>query len=226
MFTVFFSVLDKIYKYKKYKTQPKDEQDTLKEYFSNADCMIDVSGLALSSQMGFKKSLLYLLGITAAKNYNIPVFIFPQSMGPFNYNKAYQRLIIKAFMKQAIAYPQAIYVRENEGLEYIKQFNKKAKLSHDLVLQYKHEIDENMIFKQGMMTRNRFPDIPENSVAIIPNEKTLVHGNKQETIFLLRDIISELLRNDLNVFLLSHSAEDMAICNEIKIFFAENEKVS
>ncbi|QAR34192.1 polysaccharide pyruvyl transferase family protein [Geovibrio thiophilus] len=220
----FFRLLNKIRNYGKFKTQYKDAAAQLKEYFANADCLIDISGLALSSQMGFRKSVFYLLGIAAAKNYNVPVYIFPQSFGPFNYPKTYQRLFINFLMKKFLSYPKAVFAREKEGLNSIQKFCKNVRLSPDLVLQNKHEIDKSIIFKQGI-SEKQLPDIPQNSAAIVPNEKTFIHGNGGKTLLLLNEITKELLKNNLNVFLIPHSTEDLSICEKVKSGFSNDNRV-
>jgi len=60
------------------------------EIFKNADAIIDISGYALSPQWGWFLSVNYLLNITVAKKYSIPYYIFPQSIGPFNYSLKYK----------------------------------------------------------------------------------------------------------------------------------------
>jgi colanic acid/amylovoran biosynthesis protein len=221
----FLNLLNRGYNYKNYKKRFTDDEIKLKEYFANADCLIDISGLALSSQMGFKKSFYYLLGIAVAKKYKVPVFIFPQSFGPFNYPKIYQSLFIQLLMKKLLNYPKAIFAREKEGLMRIQKFCKSVRLSYDLVLQNKHEIDKSIIFKYEMTSTIQFLDIPQNSVAIIPNEKTFIHGNREKTLFLLNEITQELLKNNMSVYLIPHSSEDLAVCEKVKGSFEDNSRV-
>jgi len=105
------------------------------EIFKNADAIIDISGYALSSQWGWFPSVNYLLNIIVAKKYSIPYYIFPQSIGPFNYSLKY-KVFLYPLMKLYLKYPKKIFVREKDGIKWIYKFTRKnVEKKYDIVLQ-------------------------------------------------------------------------------------------
>ena len=100
----------------------------------NADFFIDVSGYALSSQWESLRSFNYILNIMIAKKYSIPYYIFPQSLGPFNYPSKHKILLFPLF-KMYLKYPSKIFSRENAGVTYLHKFTKKnVETNCDIVL--------------------------------------------------------------------------------------------
>lgn len=190
---------------------------------SNAVCFIDVSGYALGSNWGSKKSLRYLFRIALAKRFNVPIILFPQSFGPFTYND----LLGSVFMllaKYYLPYVKIIMARENEGYKMLMETFKLKNVikTDDMVLQNRG-IDINNIYKQ-------VPDfskisIMKNSVAIIPNTKNNVYGDKSEILEIYCNTINELTNCNKNVYLIFHSAQDFDLCKEIKSHYCDNSNV-
>lgn len=198
----------------------------IEQILNNADFMIDVSGYALSSQRGFQASLSYIYNIMIAEKYNIPVVLFPQSFGPFNYTNK-ERKIIMPLIEEYLQYPNVVFAREKEGVEYLKEFNlNNVKHSYDIVLQGKNDFELSNIFKSHAINKQKLETyIGPNSVAIVPNEKIMQHGREQELYDIYKLMINKLLENDKKVYLIRHSFEDLAICKKIKSKFSDNENV-
>ena len=57
----------------------------LKHVMDKIDCIIDVSGYCLTSKWGLAEHRDYYDNFELAEKYNIPIVLFPQSFGPFDY---------------------------------------------------------------------------------------------------------------------------------------------
>lgn len=189
------------------------------------DIIIDISGYALSSIWGNRITFNYLYLIIAAKHHNIPVYLMPQSFGPFNYTGFYG-IIINYLIKKYMPYPKIIYARENEGFNsLINKYNlKNVRKSFDLVLQNKHYELKN-IYKKLPSLKPILIEKNKDNIAIIPNMRNFEHGNKNEIINLYKEIINQLLSNKKIIYLIRHSKEDIEACKSIKKLFEENNNV-
>lgn len=193
-----------------------------KNLLNETKFMIDISGYQLSSDWGWAVSVRYLLQIKCFALKGIPVYLFPQSFGPFLYRPIFQ-FILDRFIKKYMSYPKAVYAREKEGFEFLTKYNlKNVRISPDLVLLNK-EIDEDNIFKTKFLTEP-ITVLPE-SIAVLPNMRLLVHGDKESIINIYKELIQYLLENKLNVYILRHSHEDLEMCNLIKDEFKSNDNV-
>ena len=211
------SPLDKLFN-SKYKRL----ENRVKEAIKNADFFVDISGYALSSQLGWCTSLDYLLKIIIAKKYSIPYYIFPQSIGPFDYPLKY-KIFLYPLLKLYLKYPDRIFIREKEGLMWVRKFTKKnVEKSYDIVLQSK-EFNLTNIYNKGV----RFKDmkIESNSVGIIPKLNVIERANPDEIYSVYGSLINRLIDAQKTVYILRHSYEDLEVCERIKIFFPDNESV-
>jgi len=183
------------------------------DIYNNAEIIFDISGYGLSSQLGVKSSLVYLLKIKLAKKFKSSLYIMPQSFGPFNYKKGIE-IIMDFLIKRYMKYPSVVFARENEGYELLlNKYNlTNLKKSFDLVLLNK-ELDLTKIYKKV----DCYDDLYDmKDVAIIPNKRNFKYKT-QTDIFIMYDIIIRIITNkDKKVFLISHSIEDYEICKMIK----------
>ncbi|MFP7334851.1 polysaccharide pyruvyl transferase family protein [Shouchella clausii] len=199
------------------------KQTHLREKLKKTILIFDISGFALSSQRGFKPSVQYLLNIHIAKKFNIPMYLMPQSFGPFNYSML-ESFVIKSMMKKLLRYP-IVFAREEAGLAEVKDYNKNVKRSYDLVLQSSKEYDLEKIYHK--IPNEKPLNIDEETVAIVPNMKLYEQGESPELLEqIYRAIIVKLLELEKKVLLLSHSTEDMKICKSIKNLFPDNKLVN
>ena len=197
-------------------------KDNIKEIIKGTEFFIDISGYALSSQWGWFGSINYLLNITIAKNYSIPYYIFPQSIGPFDYPLKY-KIFLYPLLKLYLKYPKKIFPREKEGLECVYKFRRKnVEKKYDIVLQNQGFNLAN-IFNKKVNLKNM--KIENNSIGIIPNSRVVERVNSEEIYSIYKLIIKKLINAKKSVYILRHSYEDLVICEKIKKFFSNNKNV-
>ena len=195
-----------------------------KNIFENAVLLLDISGFALGSKWPDHTNKGYIRRIRLAKHFKIPVYLMPQSFGPFDFKGKNSKKIAK-FLNKTLPYPKLIMARENEGAEFLKQkfCLKNVIKTPDLVLQNR-ELELRNIYREIPLGKEI--NIPERSVAIIPNWKNNVFGNEGKILELYSSIIELLVSKDYNVRLIYHALEDLKICNQIKdTCFSDCEKV-
>jgi len=197
-------------------------KDNIKEIINSTNFFIDVSGYALSSQWGWLTSVNYLLDIMIAKKYSIPYYIFPQSIGPFDYPLKY-KIFLYPLLRLYLKYPEKIFPREKEGLECIYKFRRKnVEKKYDIVLQ-NQGFNLTNIFKKKVNLKNI--KIEDNSIGIIPNSRVVERVNSEEIYSIYELIIKKLINAKKMVYILRHSHEDLIICEKIKEFFSDNKNV-
>ena len=200
----------------------KKEIRKLKNMLDGTDMMIDISGYALSSVWKFRRPFTTLALMSACKNCNCRYFVMPQSIGPFNY-KGIEKLMFNLGAKKSFKDAEVVYVREQDGFETLKKYKlKNVKKAYDLVLANTH-INKEYIFNE--IPELKVPVIESSSVGIIPNMKNFKYGNKKEVLVCYTHIIDKLLENNKKIYLLTHSAEDMEACLNIKENYSENNSV-
>lgn len=192
------------------------------EIIKNCDAIIDISGFALSSQWGLKASTNYLNFIETANKYNIPVFLMPQSFGPFDYGNETNKMIQR--IKSVLSVCRVIYAREQEGYNFLKNLGlTNVKYSCDMVLQ-NTGIESNRIFINRIEhTEISLPTV--GNVAIIPNMRNFDHGNKERLMEVYSHLVDKLLSLQKEVYLISHSKEDYEACVLIKNMFSDVDRV-
>lgn len=179
----------------------------------SVDAFIDISGYALSSQRGVSRSVSFLNQIRVAKNLNIPYFIMPQSIGPFDYGD-YQKKMDK-LLKRYLSYPIKIFPREEEGYKLLKEDYdlKNVEQSYDLVLQNKGIILDNVI---NSKYHKIIPKLESSgNVAIVPNERNFAYGSQERYKELYCHLIQRLQYHKKTVYLVRHSQEDLDVCHMI-----------
>lgn len=200
------------------------EQETqMWEQISEADLVVDVSGFCLSSQFSKMKALDYLSNIYIFKRIGIPVVLFPQSFGPFDF-KGVGAGFIKKQITRLLQYPVMVFAREQDGLEQLKgvDVSQNVHRSLDTVLLTRQLSFDNIFNTQpGKSTIQ----IKPGSVAIVPNQKVFVKNQGNALINSYQTMINHLLQNGKNVYLLRHSFEDKDIVLQLKSLFAEEARV-
>lgn len=194
-----------------------------KSIFENAAMLLDISGFSLGSKWPDAANKDYIRRLRLAKHFKIPVYLMPQSFGPFDYEGKNAKKINK-WIKKYLSTAKLVMAREYEGAQLLRDNYCLGNVikTPDLVLQNK-EIDLNNIYKQIPRKKNV---VLEHSVAIIPNFKNRVFGDEKKLLELYDSIISLLLEKDYNVYFIYHAIEDLAICKQIKeTFFPNCERV-
>ncbi|MBQ7098566.1 MAG: polysaccharide pyruvyl transferase family protein [Oscillospiraceae bacterium] len=190
--------------------------------YRHTDLFVDISGYALGSNWDAKVCNDYLDAIEHALAYGIPVYLMPQSFGPFDYQDEAGKAIDKRTRR---LFPQVkhIFAREQEGYDaLISRYGlSNVTLTHDMVLASKIEdyspaLREKPVFE--------LPTIPENSMGLIPNVRVGDSGvNDPLTVYTAA--VRAALEQGLNVFITYHSSQDRELCGAIKAAFADEEKV-
>lgn len=191
--------------------------------FKETDIFIDISGFALSSKFTRNNTLNYLSHLSIAKKYDKPIYLLPQSFGPFDYKKTEKPILIY-LIKKYLKYATKIYTRESDGYNHLSKLKlKNIEKSLDTVLQKNDDYDLSNIYKKEK--KLNILTIKPNSVGIIPNQKTLNNQNRSHIYSVYKESILELLKNKKTVYLLRHSTEDLSIIEKIYENFKENENV-
>lgn len=187
-----------------------------------ANFIIDLSGYALSSQWGRTGWIKYLLNLIIAKKYSVPYYIFPQSIGPFDYPMKY-KIFLYPLLNWYLKYPEKIFVREMEGFRDLLRFTKgNIEKSYDIVLQHDWCNLFN-IFNKNVKLKTI--DIKPNSVGIIPNVRVIERADPNEIYLMYHSIIKNLIDAKKIIYILWHSQKDLIICKKIKNLFPENKSV-
>ncbi|MBQ6827971.1 MAG: polysaccharide pyruvyl transferase family protein [Thermoguttaceae bacterium] len=198
-----------------------------REIFENAAAWVDVSGYALGSNWKPAIVRAYILRVYLAKRFGIPMYLMPQSFGPFDFKSwGWRGRVVDAALKRLLKYPRKVMAREREGFELLtRKYGLKNNLvkTLDLVLLSKG-FDPNNVYRVAPPVFDA--EIAPGSVAIVPNGKNNKYGRKEEIYALYYRIIDELLAAGKRVYFVYHAAEDLTICNEIKAErYADNPNV-
>lgn len=197
-----------------------DEQEKWKkqmeEIYNNTYFIVNAGGFALGAPIGRGKSatsMAFLMGIMAADNLGIPIYLLPQSFGPFNYLPGHKQLVLY-FMKKYLHKARLIFAREIEGYKLLKPYKKDGLiLCKDIVITNK-DIKEQNIYKNPSNSVKKIKIKGENPIAVIPNMMCFENTNRDEFIKIYRKIIAHLQEKN-EVYLLRHSKEDIEACELI-----------
>ena len=195
------------------------EADTI---YRNTDLFIDISGYALGSNWDPKVCNDYLDCIEHAMAYNIPVYLMPQSFGPFDYTTDAGRAI-DARTRRLFPRAARIFAREQEGFDgLVSRYGlTNVSLTRDLVLASRIEDYSAALREQPVFD---LPGIPENSMALIPNVKVGDTG-VNDPLAAYAAAVRYGLDRGLHVYITYHSAQDRQLCADIKAAFSSNDRV-
>lgn len=205
------------------KIRNRNEYFETVEIYKNSDLMIDISGYAIGSNWSKKICSDYLDNLEYARAFGIPVYLMPQSFGPFDFvdedGKATDKRIADLFPGIKL-----ICAREVEGFESLKDRYKLSNvvLQPDIVLNNK-VIDYSLVFKNA--PEINIPDIRDNSVCIIPNSKTFEFCGNNKILDIYTSVIKQFLGKGISVYILYHSTYDRDICLKLKNIFLEEANV-
>lgn len=192
------------------------------EIYMHCDAMVDVSGYALGSTWSDATCNRYLDHLEFALAFDIPVYLMPQSFGPFNFGE--DRQTVNTRIQKLLPTAKIIYAREQEGYNALVNTYglKNVRLAHDLVLS-NAGIDIANVFNSAPVLN--LPEIKPNSVAVIPNSMNASVRSQDTVMDLYITAIKALLSHGKTVYLLSHSAMDSSLCSLLKNAFVSNEAV-
>ncbi len=196
----------------------------IKKLFPDLTAIFDVSGFNLGDKWSVDIHKRYFNNIKLAKKYSIPMYLMPQSFGPFCYSD--DKKYLMEDMQKLLPYPKVIFAREKEGKRLLEEtFGlQNVILSTDLVLQNSSLQLDSVFYK---MPELNLPIITEkHNVGIIPNKQCFNFEDRENILGIYERIIDMLLSNGKNIYIFRHSSEDLEFCNMIKEGFPENDKVT
>lgn len=204
----------------------------VRDHFGEMDMMIDVSGFNIGKQWSKGTHRIFMNRIELAKRNNIPVYLMPQSFGPFDYDANMKSM--KTRMEELLPYPKLIFAREKEGYnDLIKTFDlHNVVLSTDLVLQ-NTGIDWRNVFTSEPVinvpafdsygdiggVRSLNEDVGSDYlkvVGVVPNKQCFNHGDMNWNLKIYQAVIDQLLSDGYRVVIFRHSREDLEIGKIIK----------
>lgn len=190
--------------------------------YRNTDFIVDISGYALGSNWNDKICNDYLDILEFAQGFGVPVYLMPQSFGPFDFGE--DRQALNARIQKLLPTAKMIFAREQEGYDALVNTYglKNVRLANDLVL-CNSGIDLTNVFTSVPVLD--LPEIKPNSVAVIPNSMNTSVGNQDSVLEQYTNAIHALLAREKTVYLLSHSTIDSALCSRLKEPFSSNENV-
>ena len=190
--------------------------------YRNCDLMIDISGYALGSNWSKRNNERYLNHLEFAKAFGIPVYLMPQSFGPFDFGEAHPGIHERC--RELLPTCRVILAREQEGYGALVDTYglTNVQLAPDLVLNNKG-IDLSHVFKKVPVYE--LPEIRHGSIAVIPNGRNLSVGDETAVMELYVAAIRKGLEQGKNVYLLHHATSDAEICVKLKAAFAEEAEV-
>ncbi len=184
------------------------------ELFQNAAAMLDISGYRLGSNWGISSVKGYLQKIELARHFGIPVYLMPQSFGPFDFH-GFKSWGLMTRIRKTLSYPKIIMAREEQGFRLLKEHFglENLLLTPDLVLQAPEIRPENIFVSPKPPSPITVND---GAVAIIPNRRNTEYGRPGEILELYRQVISRLRGYGKTVCLLAHATEDRDLCRDLK----------
>lgn len=188
------------------KSISQDEKE-IKRLFAEASALFDISGYGLSAHnQPLLWSVAYLLPFRLARKSGVPVWLLPQSFGPFNF-KGVKKLLFKIWGQSLLNYPELAFAREPEGLKDLQAVRKKTcLLSPDIVLQ----TDLNVELQSG------------DEVIVIPNRQLFNFSEPDKVVRFFSDIIQRFLEKELVVRIVRHSRDDEELCRSISSLISHN----
>lgn len=190
--------------------------------YKNCDAMIDISGYALGSNWTAQNNNRYLDHLEFAHAFGIPVYLMPQSFGPFDFGPEHPGIDERC--RKLLPGARAILAREQDGYDALVNHYglTNVRLAPDLVLNNKG-IDLANVYAEPPVFS--LPEIAENSIGIVPNGRTISTGDEETVLGLYKTIIADLLKTGRSIYLLSHATADSKLCGNIKSLFPEEARV-
>ena len=190
--------------------------------YRSTDLFVDISGYALGSSWSDKVNNDYLDAIEHALAYQIPVYLMPQSFGPFAYRNE-SGMAIDQRIRRLFPKVDHIFAREQEGYDaLVSRYGlSNVTLTKDMVLASKIE-DYSSALRHK--TPVALPVISENSVCVIPSfkiENTTTHTIRE----VYEPVIADCLDMGLTVYISYHSSLDLDLCRDLKAAFADDDRV-
>lgn len=190
--------------------------------YRNCDALVDISGYALGSNWSDKVCNDFLDVLEFAQGFGIPIYLMPQSFGPFEFPPERQNIADR--IRRILPGVKVIFAREQEGYDaLVDTFGlKNVRLAKDLVLTGR-EIDPELVFARKPVLD--VPEIVADAAAVIPNSMNIAMSGQEAVLTIYADAIRRMLELGKTVYILSHSAMDAQLCRSLKECFAADSRV-
>lgn len=211
--------LQRKFKFRLVKYDIMDPDSFIYRLIPQISAIIDVGGYALSSNWNSE----YVVQIYSIAELNdIPLYLMPQSYGPFDFEKKFDSRV-----KKGLEHAKVVFAREYSTMELLREKYglKNVRYSNDLVLQNK-KINWNDIYACESDINNFDENIMNgnNNVGIVPNIRNYEFGNKDAILKAYYVIINYLIKCNKNIVIFPHS-DDIEACNDIYNMFKDKENV-
>lgn len=190
--------------------------------YRNTDFIVDISGYALGSNWNDKVCHDFLDILEFAQAFAVPVYLMPQSFGPFDFGA--ERQALQNRIQKLLPTAKVIFAREQEGYDALVNTYglTNVRLATDLVLGNRGIDLANVFRKPPVM---RLPEIAGNSVAVIPNSMNIHVSSREAVVSMYSQVIQKLLDLGKTVYLLCHSSMDTTLCEVLKKNFSSTQRV-
>lgn len=205
--------------------EKKKELQRLKEIYEQAAICLDVSGYAFGDKWGFEGCINYLRRIESIINYKIPLYIMPQSFGPFNDFSPEEFDEVKANARQTLPKARIVMAREKQGYCALKSLCPDACIreSEDLVLQGGFDPDTVLTSYDKPVNIQQLT----RCAGIVPNIR---NQNRMDPFILdklYRQVIDHLLSIGFQrIYIIRHSSEDLRSCERIKSMYEADDRIA
>lgn len=201
----------------------RKELEEVEAVYRNCDLLVDISGYALGAEWDYRYCNSFLEHLEFAKAFHVPIVLMPQSFGPFPFSgeKAHE---LDRRIREVFPYIGIICAREMKSYTaLIDTYNlKNVVLKKDIVLNIR-EVNYGLIYNS--IPQINLPEICQNAVGIIPNQRLLKYLSEEKLLAIYKDIIDELLNLGKNIYILRHAQADQALSKRISVLFFDNNRV-
>lgn len=191
-----------------------DKAAEVKSRLSECACMIDASGFRLASEFGVIESLDYCTNLLLARMFDLPVYVMPQSFGPFAYPRP-ARPVLRVLMDRGLGGARRVWARESDGLNLLSGRGlSDLRLAPDIVLAHTSR-DERAIYLPGCGPNP--PAIEGSFACVVPSLRVGERRAQSDLVDLYARISRVIAREGRKVVLLAHSAEDLQLCRSVMV---------
>lgn len=177
------------------KSAPEEE---IARLWAQAKGFYDISGYGVSAHNQQPIwTLATIFPALWARHRNIPVYLMPQSLGPFHYT-GWKKWILKPLVRKYLNVPQVIFIREAISRTYLKPFRTSGiEDSLDLVL----------------LNPSVLPQIkePTKAIALIPNKQITKFLPMAEVAQIFASLANQCSQNGYTIHLLAHASDDHSL---------------
>ncbi len=185
----------------------------MEQALRDADAILDASGYTLGSGWGKGGGRLLLQTVRIARRYGKKIILMPQSFGPFDWGEDDDAEFL-AEVKQELSYCTKIYAREIEGYECLKALGlRNVELSADMVIREAIFPKASDIHPDYVPPRMEHPEA--RAVGFIINENVFRIGDPDAVLELYAKLLSKLLDDGENVYVLSTSTADFQLVERV-----------